>query len=184
MSDPNDLGAFLGDAWHHLEHGVADATSPARYPTFATVGADGIPQARTVALRGADRAMALVEVHTDIETDKVEALRHTPFAALHIWLPEANLQIRLTARVAVLTGTQVDAAWAKVPVASRVSYATKPAPGTRIGDVYAYEKPAKRSRFAVLRCELTQVDLVHLDARHRRALFVAQDGWQGTWLAP
>jgi pyridoxamine 5'-phosphate oxidase len=55
MSDPNDLQAFLDEAWQHLAHGVADSKSPARYPTFATVSADGIPQARTVALRGASQ---------------------------------------------------------------------------------------------------------------------------------
>ncbi|KHA51803.1 pyridoxamine 5'-phosphate oxidase family protein [Sulfitobacter geojensis] len=184
MSDPNDLVTFLDAAWEHLERGVAHSASPARFVTFATVGQDGVPQARTVALRGADRGAASVEVHTDVETDKVAALRQMPMAALHIWLPEANLQIRLTARVTVLTGSQVDEAWAKVPAGSRVSYGTKPTPGTPIADVYAYEKPAERSRFAVLKCELTQMDLVHLDARHRRALFEAQNGWQGTWVAP
>lgn len=184
MSDPNDLKAFWNDAWAHLAQGVADGTSPARYPTFATVGPDSVPQARTVVLRGADRAAASVEVHTDIETDKVTALRHTPMAALHIWLPAADLQIRLTARVEILTGAQVDAAWAQVPVTARVSYGTQPVPGTPIAEVHAYEKPADRSRFAVLKCQLTQMDLVHLDVRHRRAVFTAQDGWQGRWLAP
>lgn len=184
MSDVSDLAAFLGEAWQHLSCGVADSASPARYPTFATVGPNGVPQARTVALRGARRADATVEVHTDIETDKVTALRHTPFAALHFWLPCADLQIRLAARVEILTGLPVDAAWEKVPAASRVSYGTMPAPGRPIADVYAYEKTADRDRFAVLACHVTQMDLVHLDRRHRRAIFHAQDGWRGNWLAP
>ena len=44
--------------------------------------------------------------------------------------------------------------------------------------------PASRERFAVLRCNLFQMDLVHLGTRHRRAAFLAQDGWAGSWLAP
>ncbi|MGC1504339.1 MAG: pyridoxamine 5'-phosphate oxidase family protein [Sulfitobacter sp.] len=184
MSDPNDLGAFLEEAWRQMAQGVADSASPARYPTFATVGPDGMPQARTVALRGANRIDMTLEVHTDTETGKVAALRHNPFAALHIWLPEVDLQIRLTARVGVVTGPQVEAAWAKVPAASRVSYGTVPVPGTPIASVHAFEKTADRNRFAVLECRLTQIDLVHLDTRHRRAVFGVQDGWRGRWVAP
>ena len=45
MSDPNDLAAFLDEAWQHLGRGVADAKSPARYPTFATTSPDGWPEA-------------------------------------------------------------------------------------------------------------------------------------------
>ncbi|HAJ84538.1 MAG TPA: pyridoxamine 5'-phosphate oxidase, partial [Rhodobacteraceae bacterium] len=62
----------------------------------------------------ASRPNSILEVHTDIATDKVTALEHTPIAAFHIWLPRANLQIRLSASVAILTGDCVDAQWAKV----------------------------------------------------------------------
>lgn len=184
MSDPNDLAAFLTDAWQHLGRGAADSKSPARYPVFATTAPDGTPEARTVALRGVSRSAGTVEVHTDIETDKITALRHNPIAALHFWIPRSDLQIRLTTAVTILTGPEVEAQWLKVPAASRVSYGTLPIPGTPIEHVYDYEKPPERSRFAVLKCQVTKMDLVHLDNRHRRALFVAEDDWQGTWLAP
>ena len=49
-----------------------------RYPTFATVAADGTPEARTVALRAASRSLSTLEVHTDIATAKVVALKHFP----------------------------------------------------------------------------------------------------------
>lgn len=184
MTDPNDLQAFLGEAWRHISRGVADSRSPARYPTFVTVSQEGQPEARTVALRGASRAGSFLEVHTDVATAKIEALVHNPIAAFHMWLPRADLQIRLTAEVEILTGPDVDAQWERVPPAARVSYGTVPDPGTPIEDVYKYEKPASRERFAVLRCNLFQMDLVHLGTRHRRAAFLAQDGWAGSWLAP
>jgi hypothetical protein len=184
VSDPGNLQAFLDEAWRHITRGVADSRSPARYPTFVTVSPAGVPEARTVALRGASRAQAVLEVHTDIETAKVAALRATPVAAFHVWLPRADLQIRLTADVEILTGDAVEAQWARVPAASRVSYGTIPVPGAPIPDVYAYDKPPERARFAVLRCALTQIDLVHLGERHRRAGFVRADGWAGSWLAP
>ncbi len=184
MSDPNDLTAFLNEAWQHLSRGVSDSRSPARYPTFATVSPDGVPEARTVALRAARQSTACVEVHTDIATPKVSALQNNPLAALHVWLPRADLQIRLTARVEILSGDAVEAQWAKVPVGSRISYGTEPLPGSPIDHVFDYEKPAERARFAVLRCWLTEIDLVHLGPQHRRAQYRDTDDWQGTWLAP
>ncbi|WP_299730389.1 pyridoxamine 5'-phosphate oxidase family protein [uncultured Tateyamaria sp.] len=184
MSDPNDLGAFLDEAWQHLERGVADAKSPARLPTFATVSPGGRPEVRTVALRHAARAQSVLEVHTDIETPKIAALRVLPRAGLHIWLADADVQIRISADVEVLTGAEIDDQWARVPPASRVSYGTMPVPGTPIPSVYAYEKPSERSRFAVLRCHMVEMDLVHLGTQHRRAIYTAATDWQGTWVAP
>lgn len=184
MSDPNDLAAFLADAWQHVTRGVADSRSPARYPTFATVSPQGKPEARTVALRAASPSKGTLDVHTDIETPKVTALRHAPQAALHFWVPRADLQIRFNADVAILSGAEVEDQWAKVPPGSRVSYGTQPVPGTPIPQVHAYQKPADRSRFAVLRCTLTEIDLVQLGSKHRRAAFTREDGWHGVWLAP
>lgn len=56
MSDPNDLRAFLDEAWHHLSCGVADSQSPARHPTLITDSPGAKPQARTVALQAANRS--------------------------------------------------------------------------------------------------------------------------------
>jgi pyridoxamine 5'-phosphate oxidase len=184
MSDPNDLHAFLDEGWRHLTRGVADSRSPARYPTLATVAPESTPEARTVSLRGASRAQSVLEVHTDMATSKVVALQHNPKAAFHIWLPRADLQIRITTFVDVLTGPDIDPQWDRVPEGSWVSYGTRPKPGTPISDVYAYEKPSNRDRFAVLKCRVLEIDLVHLGARHRRAAFVETDDWAGKWLAP
>ena len=184
MSDSKLLAAFLETAWQHLGRGVVDSRSPARYPTFATVSAKGMPEARTVALRRATRTEAFVDVHTDIVTPKVEALKATPHAALHIWLPKAKLQIRMTTSVEIVTGDAVADDWAQIPSNSRVSYGTQPLPGTAIGEMYDYEKPPLRERFAVLRCWIDHIDLVELAERHRRAEFHRSDDWKGSWRAP
>ena len=151
---------------------------------MATVSPSGRPEARTVVLRGADPAEATVEVHTDSETAKVKALRDIPYAAFNIWIPDAQLQIRLSAKVEILKGAIIEQQWAAVPAASRVSYGTTPAPGVPIDAVYAYEKQANRDRFTVLKCIVQEIDLVHLGPRHRRAAYTREDNWKGTWLAP
>ncbi len=184
MTDPNDLARLLSQGWDALEQGVTDRHSPARTPTLATVSAEGRPEARTVVLRAADRAAALLEMHTDRSTPKIAALLRTPYAALHVWLPKLNLQIRVTARAEVRTGAEVADRWDKVPAGSRVAYGTEPAPGQPIAEVFAYDKPADPARFAVIFCHVEALDLLDLGARHRRARFVAGDGWAGEWLAP
>ncbi|MEM6482531.1 MAG: pyridoxamine 5'-phosphate oxidase family protein [Pseudomonadota bacterium] len=184
MSDPNDLTGFLSRAWQILGRGVADRRSPARHPTFATVSPDGLPQARTVVLRAADRATAMLEIHTDTASAKIAALRAHPQAEVHIWDARSKIQLRLAARVSILTGAETADRWASVPEASRVSYGTEPAPGSVIGHVYAYEKPPCADRFAVLSCALEAIDLVHLDTRHRRARYTRASEWSGNWLAP
>lgn len=78
----------------------------------------------------------------------------------------------------------MDAQWAKVPVASRVSYGTVPNPDTPIPTIYDYRKPPDHNRFAVLRYYLLEIDLVHICARHRRASFTLRNDWKGTWVAP
>jgi pyridoxamine 5'-phosphate oxidase len=184
MSDPQDLQALLDEAWRHLTRGVADARAPARTPTFVTVAPDGTPQARTVALRAAQKSTATLEIHTDLHTAKITALRQNPIAAFHVWIPRSDLQIRLTTRVEILTGPDTQPQWERVPAASRVSYGTAPDPGRPIADAFAYDKPAVQARFAVLRCAITHIDLVHLGTPHRRAGYHAGDKFAGQWLAP
>jgi len=182
MSDP--LADFLDLAWARLSRGVADAKSPARYPVLATVSPQGAPEARTVALRKADRSAGLVEMHTDIYSHKISSLQHTPQAQLHVWDRNADLQIRLSLDVAILTGEAVAPRWQCVPDPSRKSYGTTPTPGSPIESAYAYEKPSDPAAFAVLEGTITQIDLVELNIPHRRALYKAQNTWTGQWLAP
>jgi hypothetical protein len=183
MSD-NDLAAFFDEGWQHLSRGVADRRAPARHPTFATVSPEGLPEARTVVLRHASRALAFVDVHTDRRTPKVDALKAVPHAALHVWLPRAQMQMRLLTDVEILTGSEIDAVWERVPDGSRVSYGTQPVPGTPIPEGGAYEVNPDRACFAVLRCHLQRIELLRLGDAHRRALYRREDGWSGQWIAP
>ena len=85
MNDVNNLATFLSDGWLHIMQGISKSDAPARFPTFATVAPNGEPEARTVALRHADRKSNIIEVYTDITTPKVTSLRKTPLAAVHVF---------------------------------------------------------------------------------------------------
>lgn len=188
MTDPHPWASALdslhAQVWARLVRGVNDRHAPARHPTFATVSPEGWPEARTVVLRAADPASAMLEVHTDLHSAKVAALRNNSRAAFHIWEASAHLQIRLLADVTILSGDAVAATWARVPDPSRQSYGTSPAPGQPIASALAYSKPADPASFAVLRCAVKAMDIVHLGPQHRRARYAVTDGWKGQWLAP
>lgn len=179
-----DLGALHAQVWTRLVRGVHDRHAPARHPTLATIGADGMPQARTVVLRAADTSSATLYIHTDTCSAKVAELRDNPRAALHVWDAAAHLQVRIESEVAILQGAEVTDIWTRVPVPSRTAYGSTPAPGQPIPDALGYDKSPDPDRFGVLRLSVRAIDAVHLGPEHRRARFVRGDGWAGQWLAP
>lgn len=179
-----ELDTLLAQVWARLVRGVGDRHTPARHPVFATVAPDGTPEVRTVVLRAADPVAGTVEVHTDLRSAKVAALRLKPLAALHVWDDSAHLQTRITASVEVLTGDAVAAMWLRVPEASQPAYGTMPAPGTPIATALDYRKTPDPAAFAVLHCTVLCIDAVHLGPNHRRARFDKADDWCGQWLAP
>lgn len=175
---------ILAKVWGTLGRGVADAKHPARRPTFATVSADGWPEARTVVLRAASQTAGMVMVHTDLYSDKIKSLRQTPRAALHIWDAKQDLQIRLQADVVIVSGDETRAIWDKIPDHAQQSYGVIPPPGTVIAQALDYLKKPDPATFALLECSVTHIDAVHLGADHRRASFSRLRNWQGQWLSP
>ncbi|MBC7735913.1 MAG: pyridoxamine 5'-phosphate oxidase family protein [Candidatus Saccharibacteria bacterium] len=179
-----DLSQLHAEVWLRLTRGVHDRHAPARHPTLATVTPDGRPQARTVVLRAANKLAGTLDIHTDLRSAKVQDLRATPFAALHVWDASAHLQLRLEAQVTLLTSQDVVAIWAAVPEASKLSYGGTPAPGKPIAQALAYTKAPDPACFAVLRLSLLTIDMLHLGPDHRRARFDRTSEWAGEWLAP
>jgi len=180
----DDLSQLYGQVWTRLIRGVHDRHAPARHPTLATVTAQGKPQARTVVLRATDKREGTLDIHTDLRSAKVEDLRVTPFAALHVWDHSAHLQIRLEARVTILIGRDVAAIWEGVPAASQLSYGGTPPPGQPIAKALDYTKASDAEAFVVLRLQVATIDVLHLGPNHRRARFDCETDWAGTWLAP
>lgn len=186
MSDwATTLAGIRRKCWDVLEAGVADAASPARRPALASVGLAGDARVRIVVLRGADSAAGLVEVHTDLASEKVAELRRTPRAALLFWMPQDALQIRLSVKMQVLSGDDVAAIWAQVPQGGRMNYGGHPAPGTALADPADHDTTPDACRFAVLRGQITAFEALHLGKDlHRRAQFDVRDDFTGAWVAP
>lgn len=170
--------------WARLTQGAHNRHAQTRHPTLATVSESGMPQARTVVLREADQQAATLAIYTDIHSEKINALRANPVAALHVWDAEDKLQLRIEANVTILTGEEVSEQWQRLPEHARTAYSSVPAPGELIADSLAYTKTPDENAFAVLWLEIQTIEVLHLGQHHRRAMFSRADDWAGQWLVP
>ena len=178
------LDTLHARAWARLARGVADRRAAGRHPTLATVDGQGRPQARTVVLRSADPQAAVLQIYTDLHSDKVDELRRTPHAAVQFWDSSAHLQIRLLADADILSGEAVSNIWATLSASARDCYGHQPSPGEPLSDGLGYHRQPAATAFAVLQLWVQEMDILHLGRQHRRARFVRADGWTGQWIVP
>ena len=180
MTDPfDDLATIEDHVWSRLARGARDAADPFRLVALATTG-DAGPEVRMLALRRVDRGRGTVEMHSDLRTGKIEALRVDPRAALLAWDATARLQLRLRLAVRIV---EADAArWADVPADARLNYGTNPAPGTRVSSPLDVTRTPSRARFAAIVGRVASIDVVSLAHEpHRRAML---DAAGARWVAP
>lgn len=180
MSDPfADLGSLEAHVWDRLVEAARDPDDPFRCVALATQGADG-PEARIVGLRRADRALAEVEVHSDLRTAKVSALERDSRAALLLWDADARVQLRLALDMRVVRADPER--WGRVPRSARLNYGTDPAPGTPIAAPEVLRRTSEMARFVALVGCVRRIDMLSLAHNpHRRAVFDAQ---AARWVAP
>ena len=198
MRPDDDLPAILAHAWTLLVRGGADRKSPVHTPVIASVDADGLPQARVMVLRKADPATSTLRLHTDARSPKVTQLSGKPVAVL-AYHPVEQVQLRIAGTARVLTDDGVvNGFWDQSTPFARRCYLAEHPPGTPLpgpssglpawieGQQPTLEQIAPaRANFATLWIEVTAIDWLHLaNSGHRRAVFRADDGWAGEWVAP
>lgn len=195
---PDSLDGVWDDAWSRLEDAVRRRQHPYRTGVVATLGEDGV-DARTVVLRGADRAAGLVRFHTDRRSSKIGQLANDRRVALVFYGDGVQLRLRGTATVHD-DDPDSDAAWEATSTMSRRCYLTDAAPGTPSttptsglsAELAAVLRPpleathAGRERFAVVSVRVQSLDWLHLAAAgQRRAGFSRNDGdWIAQWMVP
>jgi len=177
------LDTLYDHVWQHLVRGVHDRRAPARHPTLATVSPHGMPKARTVVLRGADKASGRLDIHTHLHSAKVRDIKARPVAALHVWDAGQKLQIRLEAGVECVTGEAAAEAWARVPDAARGVYSAQ-VPGSPMASPIDHDPHPDAGSFAVLHLHVQAMDILHLGVEHRRAVYQRRDHWVGQWVVP
>ena len=100
------------------EAGAAGVTLPEAM-TLATTGADGVPSARTVLLKGAEEDGFRFFTHT--ESRKARELAENPYAALVFhWTQEPRRQVTVAGRVEPLPRAESEAYFRTRPLGSRL----------------------------------------------------------------
>jgi hypothetical protein len=172
----SDAASCPGSAWRNL--------------TLATTAACGMPQARMVVLRHVDAAKRQIDIHTDLRSAKIEALRHTPAALLHGWDAARRIQLQLSGPITLHANDDIAAgAWQSLREASRATYGRMPGPGTPIGQPGQTTPQSESEAFAIFcvaRMQLQTLEWLHLgQGCHRRARFCwHHDICETTWLVP
>ena len=186
----DDLDGSCAHAWALLARGVKDRRSPFHTPALATVTQDGLPEIRTVVLRGCDSHARNLRFHTDTRSGKIAELNDNPFAAMHFYDAGAKIQLRVRARLELLTGEAMQARGtirAHEPrmlsgdTGARLPLST---PADVVFDAAATNDGA--DHFAPVVAHVRQIEWLYLAARgHRRALFdFTASEPQHSWLVP
>lgn len=192
----DDLAMSYEEAWRLLGRGANDRRSSFHTPAVATVDRHGLPNVRTVVLRGADAAKGQLRFHTDQRAGKVVDIAGQPIVSLHFYDKKAKIQLRATGTATChVDGPVKEAAWAGSLAMSRECYRVNKGPGSVVGagDDWAIPRDPEdpdmgKANFVAVTIDLTRIEWLYL-ARggHRRALFhVGEDGAlaQADWLVP
>jgi hypothetical protein len=193
----SELGGVLDSAWRLLARGSADRRSPVHTPVVASVQG-GVPEARVMVLRAADRAAATLRFHTDVRSPKCAGLDGGAVSVL-AYHPGEAVQMRLGGVAEVVReGPLVDGIWAQATPFARRCYMVEAAPGSGLSApgsglpvMVEGRKPTleelvpARANFAIVLVTVASIDWLHLaQTGHRRARFAVTNGWQGEWLVP
>lgn len=175
--------------WKELGRASLDRHHEWRTPVLASVGADGLPDARTVVLRQADAQAGQLTFYTDSRSPKVAQLQAQDSAMLVFWSSRLSWQLRVRMTCTVITvGPEVEALWQGVKQSAAAGdYLSPLAPGECLpqdgaAGTETNHAPTPSHNFALLRAQVLQMDWLELSREgHRRAQLGAAT-WD--WLTP
>ena len=172
FTDPQDFKNFLFGLFkesthqrgHWLNHGV-----------LATAQITGAPSARTVVIRDFSETLDL-EIHSDSRSNKVMDIQINPRAEILFYDPVTQVQLKCYGKMTVISsGPKADAAWKKIPTASRKQYTTLLAPGTVIDHSKELTYKPKR-HFCILQLQTEGVEFLKLGDPHQRMRLIKKEG--------
>ena len=171
--------------WTELQRAVNDRHHEWRTPVLATVGADGLPQARTVVLRQALVKHGQLQIYTDSRSPKVADMTATPGVMLTFWSKRLGWQLRVRATAQVQhTGAEVEAVWARVSQSPAAGdYLSAHAPGELVGNPGVAEAGvAPAHHLAIVTAQVQSIDWLELARSGHRRAFIQADSW--FWRVP
>ena len=174
--------------WTELQRAANDRHHEWRTPVLATVGADGLPQARTVVLRQAHSKLGQLQIYTDSRSPKVAEMTATPGVMLAFWSKRLGWQLRVRATTEVQhAGAEVDAVWARVSQSPAAGdYLSAHAPGDLVHGPGVAEAAdagvAPAHHLAIITAQVQSIDWLELARSGHRRAFIQADSW--SWRVP
>ncbi|MEM6848501.1 MAG: pyridoxamine 5'-phosphate oxidase family protein [Pseudomonadota bacterium] len=185
-----DLGAAERAAWDMMVRGANDRRHAFHQMTVATVE-NGLPELRTVVLRGAERDPGRVRFHTDTRSAKYAALTADPRCAAHFYDHGAKVQVRLRGEAVLHNRDNMTAQiWAGMRDFSKKCYRQPVGPGDTLqspedAEADLLSEAAGYENFVVAFINTRAVEWLYLAAAgHRRALIQSAQEPRAVWLAP
>ena len=183
--------SFVDDALSALERSLHDRGSDLRNVQLATVSPDGLPQIRTLVLRGFERSPARAEMHSDGRAGKTRDIAHASSVALLAWSAADHLQLRLEGTARLHQGDDVARArWDKLSPGARKAYGLRSTPGRDKADPgdQSHLSPEEQFRqFVVIEVALSAVDVLRLGPdgdQTRAAGRFTPTGVEASWIGP
>ena len=188
----NDLDGSLVEAWRQISRGVSDRKSGFHTMAVATNGLNGAPQLRTVVLRAVSVAERSLTFHTDRRAGKVAELEADPRIALHFYVVQAKLQLRLAGKATLHRDDDImEVAWAATRPFSRECYRVTPDSAAPIGNPdeaeFELDDEGARQNFCAVRVVVDELEWLYLHSvGHRRARYTwsSTGDYLSTWLVP
>lgn len=178
----DDLEALAARIWDELQAATLQRGHGWRTATLATVTPEGLPDARTIVLREADRGAAALVFYTDERSPKVAQMQAQPRGVIVVWSAALGWQLRLQVQLGVASsGLAVSSRWATLKMTPAAQdYLSPLPPGSRLGLANPIAR-SSRAHFAVVTATVTEIDWLQLSANgHRRARFAGDQ--PGCWL--
>jgi pyridoxamine 5'-phosphate oxidase len=190
-----EMLALKKQAWHWLIEATRNRRSSFRTMILGTAH-EGLPELRTVTLRGADAAQEVVWFHVDLRSPKVTQMRNEPRVAMAGYGLKEHFQIRLKGIATIHDNDDIaEIAWQHTPMLARRCYLAPFGPSTvteefepNVPTELMDREPTEEEsapgfvNFGVARIQVTELDAMETALTgHRRALF--REG-QAIGLAP
>lgn len=191
--DPQSLLEF---AWSHIVQACSQRRHPFHTATLCTVSDRG-PEARSVILRDADVETWELRANADSRSPKVRQVSADSRSTWHFYSFPDHLQVRCYGQTYVHHGDEIAReAWQKSQLLSRRCYLAPIAPSTPLAlpdpnipsELLDREPTEEESEvgfenFSVLRCEVSELDILSLRYEGNQRILLAKGGVPN-WLAP
>lgn len=177
-------------AWAKLAHAANDVRDPMRLVTLANVDATGRPSARLMVIRGANRDLGRIWLHTDRRSAKATQLRHRPDVCIVVYHPVERIHLRLIGRATLHDRDKVaDDHWMQIMMSMRHAYGLPTSPAQplpsadpRLNALWQHQRTTSigedRANFLVIEVNVESMEWLQVcGAEQRRAMLTAVNNW-------